>query len=76
MAGLSYINAMQWSVCFILTGGSLYQTDVGVQIGDELEKDTSEEFFLKYQFLILSTCRSWVGRDVRPLVISVREREI
>ena len=58
-----------------IISGSLYQTEMGEQIRDEFEKDTSEEFFRKYQFLTLSTCRSWVGRDARLLVISVRERE-
>ncbi|HBI62423.1 MAG TPA: hypothetical protein DDY31_14630 [Lachnospiraceae bacterium] len=35
----------------------------------KLEKDTPEEFFQKYQFLTLSTCRNWVGRDARLLNI-------
>ena len=56
-----------------IVSGSLYQTEMGKQIGEELEKNTSEEFFRKYEFLTLSTCRSWVGRDARLLVISVRK---
>lgn len=75
----SFIDVGNWDeyqeyVKKILSGG-LYQTEMGEQIRDELEKDTSEEFFRKYQFLTLSTCRSWVGRDARLLVISVRERK-
>lgn len=56
-----------------IISGSLYQTEMGEQIRDELEKDTSEEFFRKYQFLTLSTCRSWVGKDARQLVVAVRK---
>lgn len=55
---------------------SLYQTEMGKQMEAELKKDTPEEFFRKYQFLTLSTCRSWVGRDARLLVIAARKREI
>lgn len=59
-----------------IVSGSLYQTEMGEQIGEQLEKETSEEFFRKYQFLALSTCRSWVGRDARLLVVAARERGI
>ena len=52
---------------------SLYQTEMGKKIGSELEKNTPEEFFRKYQFLTLSTCRSWAGRNARLLVITTRE---
>ncbi len=55
-----------------ILSGSLYQTEMGKQIRTEFEKDTVEEFFKRYQFLTLSTCRSWVGRDARLLVISVK----
>lgn len=54
---------------------SLYQTEMGEKIKDELEKATSEEFFRKYQFLTLSTCRSWAGRNARLLVVSVKRNE-
>lgn len=57
-----------------IISGSLYQTEMGEQIGEQLEKENSEEFFQKYQFLTLSTCRSWVGRDARLLVVAARER--
>lgn len=56
-----------------ILSGSLYQTEMGKQIKADLEHKTSEEFFRKYQFLTLSTCRSWVRKDARLLVISVRE---
>ena len=56
-----------------IVSGSLYQTEMGKQIGEELEKDTPEEFNRKYQFLTLSTCRSWVGRDARLLVVAARK---
>lgn len=55
-----------------ILSGSLYQTEMGEQISEELEKDTAEGFFKKYQFLILSTCRNWEGRDARLLVIAVK----
>lgn len=54
---------------------SLYQTEMGKRIEQEMKEDTKEKFFRQYQFLTLSTCRSWVGRDARLLVISVRERK-
>lgn len=53
-----------------IVSGSLYQTEMGKQIRAEFKKDTPEEFFWKYEFLTLSTCRSWVGRDARLLVVS------
>lgn len=54
---------------------SLYQTKMGKRIEQEMKEDTKEDFFRLYQFLTLSTCRSWVGRDARLLVISVRKRK-
>lgn len=59
----------------IILSHSLYQTEVGEEIEKELSEKTSEEFFRRYQFLTMSTCRSWVGRDARLLVIAVKERE-
>ena len=59
----------------IISGG-LYQTEMGEQIKADLEQKTSEEFFRNYQFLTLSTCRSWVGKDARLLVVSVRQNVI
>ena len=55
---------------------SLYQTEMGKRIRTELEKDTPEEFFRKYQFLTLSTCRSWAGKAARLLVVAVKKREM
>ena len=55
--------------------GSLYHTVMGEQIREDIRKDTVENFFRKYQFLTLSTCRTWAGKDARFLVISARERE-
>lgn len=56
-----------------ILSGSLYQTKIGDQIEREMEVETTEEFFKHYQFLSLSTCRSWVGRDARLLVVAARK---
>lgn len=58
-----------------ILSGSLYQTEMGKKIRIELEKNTPEEFFRNYRFLTLSTCRSWVGRDARLLVVAVYAAE-
>lgn len=55
---------------------SLYHTEMGERIKEEQQEVTAEAFFQKYQFLTLSTCRSWVGRDARLLVVAAREREL
>ncbi len=55
---------------------SLYHTEMGERIKKEQKEETAEAFFKKYQFLTLSTCRSWVGRDARLLVVAAREREL
>lgn len=57
-----------------ILNGSLYPTKAGEKVKREMEKDSLEEFFRKYQFLSLSTCRTWVGKNARLLVIGVRER--
>ena len=54
---------------------SLYHTETGDKIEKERNEETAEEFFRKYQFLTLSTCRSWLERNARLLVVAVRERE-
>lgn len=54
---------------------SLYHTEMGDTVQEEVHKSTEEGFFRKYQFLTLSTCRSWIGRDARLLVVAVRERQ-
>lgn len=55
---------------------SLYHTEAGEQIGRELREKTAEQFFRNYQFLTLSTCRSWAGRNARLLIVAARERQI
>ena len=59
----------------MILNGSLYPTKAGEEVKREMEKDSLEEFFRKYQFLSLSTCRTWVGKNARMLVIGVRERK-
>ena len=54
--------------------GAAYRTGMADEIKEEMERLTDEEFFQKYQFLTLSTCRSWLGRDERLLVVAARER--
>ncbi len=54
---------------------SLYPTEMGNRLEREQRGDTAEAFFKKYQFLTLSTCRSWVGRNARLLIVAARERE-
>lgn len=74
----SFIDLGNWQeyrdyVTFILSH-SLYQTTMGKQIETVLERTSSEDFFHRYQFLTLSTCRSWIGRDARLLVIAAKEK--
>lgn len=54
---------------------SLYHTEMGDRMEMERSGETVEAFFQKYQFLTLSTCRSWVGRDARLLVVAARKKE-
>lgn len=54
---------------------SLYHTEMGDRLEREWSEERAEAFFKKYQFLTLSTCRSWVGRDARLLVVAARERK-
>ena len=58
-----------------ILSSSLYQTEMAGQIEKNLEEESEDDFFRKYQFLTLSTCRSWAGRDQRLLVVAARERE-
>lgn len=58
-----------------IVSGSLYHTEMGEEIREKLKEKTEEEFFRSYQFLTLSTCRSWVGKNARLLVIAARERD-
>lgn len=54
---------------------SLYHTEMGDRLEGERSEETAETFFKKYQFLTLSTCRSWVGRDARLLIVAASERK-
>lgn len=54
---------------------SLYHTEMGDTVQETMQKSTEEAFFRRYQFITLSTCRSWIGRDARLLVVAARERE-
>jgi sortase B len=58
----------------IILSESLYQTEMGKKIEKEMKEETVKKFFRRYQFLTLSTCRSWVGKQARLLVMAVRER--
>jgi hypothetical protein len=55
---------------------SLYHTEMGDRMETERREETAEAFFKKYQFLTLATCRSWLGRDARLLVVAARERKL
>lgn len=55
---------------------SLYYTEMGEKMETQINRETAQEFFQKYQFLTLSTCRSWAGRDARLLVVAARERQV
>lgn len=57
----------------MMVSKSLYQTQLGKKITKELMQEEAQSFFKKYQFVSLSTCRSWIGRDARLLVIAARE---
>ncbi len=60
----------------IILSNSLYQTELGERIKKEQQEETADILFKKYQFLTLSTCRSWMGQDARLLVVAAREREL
>ncbi len=57
-----------------ILSNSLYHTKLGDKMEREQEEETLEEFFHKYQFLTLSTCRSWAGHNARLLVVAAREK--
>ena len=59
----------------MILSNSLYETELGEQMKKKRNEATAEQFFQKYQFLTLSTCRSWVGRNARLLVVAARERQ-
>ena len=58
-----------------ILSGSLYRTEMVGQIEKSMEEESEDVFFRKYQFLTLSTCRSWAGHDQRLLVVAAKERE-
>lgn len=58
-----------------ILAGSLYRTEMAGQMEKKLEEEPEDDFFRTYQFLSLSTCRSWAGRDQRLLVVAARERD-
>lgn len=58
-----------------ILSGSLYRTEMAGQMEKKLEEESEDDFFRTYQFLSLSTCRSWAGRDQRLLVVAAKERE-
>lgn len=57
-----------------ILSASLYRTEMGESVETDRKKETAEDFFRKYQFLTLTTCRSWIGRDARLLVVAARKR--
>ncbi len=54
--------------------GSLYPCEGTDILEKEMNEETVEAFFHKYQFLTLSTCRTGEGRDARLLVIGCRKK--
>lgn len=54
---------------------SLYRTEMTGQIEKSMDEESEDVFFRKYQFLTLSTCRSWAGHNQRLLVVAAKERE-
>ncbi|MBR1741869.1 MAG: class B sortase [Lachnospiraceae bacterium] len=58
-----------------ILNGSLYPTKAGEEVRKEMERCSLEDFFRRYRFVSLSTCRSWVGKDARLLVIGAAEQQ-
>ncbi|MCI8792270.1 MAG: class B sortase [Eubacterium sp.] len=75
----SFIDVGNWEeyrdYADMILSNSLYETELGKQMEKKRNEETAEQFFHKYQFLTLSTCRSWAGRDARLLVVAARERQ-
>lgn len=57
-----------------VVSSSVYPTKMGKEIEEKIKEESVETFFKQYQFVTLSTCRSYVGKDARLLVIGARER--
>lgn len=53
---------------------SLYPCEGADILKKEMKENTVEEFFHKYQFLTLATCRTTEGKDKRLLVIGCRKK--
>lgn len=64
-----------WECVGEILSGGLYRTEMTGQIEKSLKEESEDVFFRKYQFLTLSTCRSWAGHDQRLLVVAAKERE-
>lgn len=57
----------------LILNEALYQTEMGEEIRAESTKVSAEKLFKRYRFVTLSTCRTWVGRDARIIIIAVKE---
>lgn len=57
-----------------ILNNSLYRCEGADILEKEMNEETVEAFFHKYQFLTLSTCRTGEGRDARLLVIGCKKR--
>lgn len=69
-----YNDEEYWNLVKEILDSSLYRCE-GVDVMEkEMNEETVEAFFHKYQFLTLSTCRTGEGRDERLLVIGYKER--
>lgn len=53
-----------------LLAQSIYETEAGIKLKDEIEDADVEELFHKEKFITLSTCRTGEGRDKRLLVVA------
>lgn len=66
-------NDYKEAVSHILSG-SKFHNDMNERLKKELNEETVEAFFHKYQFVSLSTCRTSEGHVKRLLVIGCKER--
>lgn len=58
-----------------MLSGSIYRCEAADWVEKEMNENTVEAFFHRYQFLTLSTCRTGEGKDKRLLVIGCRKKE-
>lgn len=54
---------------------SLYGTDAGEKLKQEMRQSSNKDFFHSRQFITLSTCRTGEGKNARLLVIGSRKRK-